>query len=338
MYEKIQEFLDKYGIEPKKENARSFIFDCPACGGPEKLYIEKSNGRSICFKHKTEQCPTSRTPLIKVLSLISEVPYEDVKNILTEKITVTAGEILEEPMIPNISAPNLPPKKITVPLEPIKPEQYPPGLMPIRALQDNEGMVSEGIMYLSSRGLDIKNLEKFGVCYSTYMRRVVFPVVHQNKCYGWQARTIDKNVEPRMYNLPGEWKTRTLMFYDNIVGSEFAIVAEGAISALKFALVGGFVATMGKLVSNEQLDLILEAGVQNIFLALDPDAIPEMCEIVSKIYNKTNGLVQCFLVKVPDGKEDFGDCTYEECKTAFELAEPIDPDCFSLYSYQMEKS
>lgn len=336
MYEKMQEFFDKYNIEPKKENARSFIFDCPACGGSSKLYIEKTNGRSICFKHKTEHCPTPQTPLAKVLSLISAVPYEDIKNILTEKITITVGETLPEPIIQNILS-KVPPQKIIAPLEPIKPHQYPPGLIPIRAPDNNGDIINEGTQYLLNRGLDIKSVENFGVCYSIYMRRVVFPVLHQNKCYGWQARTIDKNVKPRMYNLPGTWKARTLMFYDNIVGSEFAIVAEGAISALKFALVGGFVATMGKLISNEQLDLILGLGIKKIFLALDPDAIKEMCEIVCKIYNTTNGLVKCFLIKVPNHKEDFGDCTYEECKTAFNMAEPIDPDCFSLYSYQMER-
>jgi len=330
MYEKIEEFLDKHDIMPKKENARSYIFDCPVCGSSDKLYIEKSNGRSICFRHKLEDCPTARTSVVKVLSLLSEVPFDQVKNELAEKVSTTPDEILEQ--IQDVEDSMLI-KDVVLPLEPINPKDYPNDAKPLAWPES-----AEGAAYLISRRLDLKQLERYGVCYSAYMQRVIFPVVQNGKIYGWQARTIKPDIQPRMYNLPGEWKSRTLMFHDNLVGSQHAIIAEGAVSALKFDLVGGFVATMGKMVSKNQLDAVIKSGVQKIYLALDPDAIFEMEDLVHKILILTNYQIQCFLVKVPDGREDFGDCTYEECAKAFESAELLDFDCMGLYAYSMEKS
>lgn len=329
MYEKIQAFLEKHDISPKKENARSYIFDCPVCGSADKLYIEKSNGRSICFRHKTEDCPTAKTSIAKVLSILSEVPYDKVKEEMSDKITVTPDEILEQIQDTPVDRTV---REVLTPLEPLDYRNLPADMKPIMWQESMEGAV-----YLHGRGLDLNLLDKMGVCYSPYMRRVVFPVIQNNEFYGWQARAIDQNTQPRMYNLPGEWKSRTLMFHDNLIKSDYAIIAEGAVSALKFAKVGGFVATMGKMVSNHQIDLILKSGVSRIYIALDPDAVTEMEELVRKILTLTNNAVQCFLVKVPDGKEDFGDCTYDECTKAFETAEALDFDCFGLYAYSMEK-
>lgn len=328
MYEKIQEFLDKHDLSPKKENARSFIFDCPACGSSDKLYIEKSNGRSICFRHKTEDCPTAKSSLAKVLSLISEVPYDQVKSELSDVVTTTPDEVIEQ--IQDIFDDKI--KEIILPLEEVSAQNIPTDMKPLMWPESKAGYD-----YLVGRGLDPIQLEKYGVCYSPFMRRVIFPVLHNDKLYGWQARTIDQETVPRMYNLPGEWKSKALMFHDNLINRDYAIIAEGAVSALKFGLVGGFVATMGKMVSRTQLELILASGVKRVFLALDPDAVSEMEDLVHKILTITNNGVQCFLVKVPTGKDDFGDCTYEECEKAFQDAEAIDFDCMGLYAYSMEK-
>jgi len=328
MYEKIQEFLDKHDITPKKENGRSFIFDCPVCGSSDKLYIEKSNGRSICFRHKTEECPTARTSIAKVLSLLSEIPFEKVKEEMSDKVTVRPDEIIED--IQDDFDETI--HEVVVPLIPLTNKDHPTDSKPLFWAESYPG-----IQYLNGRGLDPRQLSVLGVCYSPYMRRIIFPVVQKGQMYGWQARTIDSDVQLRMYNLPGEWKSRTLMFHDNLIGSEHAIVAEGAVSALKFALVGGYVATMGKMVSNSQIDLIITSGVKKVYIALDPDAIVEMEDLVHKLLTKTNNALQCFLIKVPDGREDFGDCTYDECKKAFENAEILDLDCMGLYAYLMEK-
>lgn len=326
MHEKIQEFFDRHDILPKKENARSFIFDCPCCGSSEKLYIEKSNGRSICFRHKTEECPTAKTPIAKVLSLISEVPIDKVKSEISDKITVVPGENLMDLFKDKGVV-----SQVDVPLDPINSSDLPADAKPILWKEAGPGQE-----YLVGRGIDLSTASKYGVLYSPGMRRVVFPVIHDSKIYGWQARTIDAGVEPRMYNLPGRWKNRTLMFYDNMKASDHVIVAEGAVSAMKFELVGGFVATMGKSISKLQIEHVVFSGAKKVYLALDRDAVDEMVSLVGEVLKLTNYGTQCYLIKVPPHRDDFGDCTYEECKKAFEEADLIDTICMVLYSYAME--
>lgn len=331
--ERIKEFFDFYNITPKKENARSYIFDCPVCGGKEKLYIEKNLGRGVCFRHKTEDCPTVKTSIAKILSLISGIPYEDVKIFLNKAIIVSPEEILPTLNDGVINTKKPLPEK----LEEVQPKDYPPEMILIKDSKRQNLLLKDAISYLENRGLDVKNLEKYNIGYSPPWRRVIFNVIHEDKYYGWQARTIDKNAKLRMFNLPGNWKSKTLMFYNNLFNSEHAILAEGAVSALKFEEVGGFVASMGKIVSDEQLDLVIKSGVKKIYLALDPDAINEMMDLTKRIYQKTLGHLQVFLIKVPKGKEDFGDCSYEECKKCFYEAIPVNLDSFPFLVYQWER-
>jgi len=104
-------------------------------------------------------------------------------------------------------------------------------------------------------------------------------------------------------------------------------VTEGPVDAIKFHLCGGNVASCGKIVSDKQLEVILESGVRKIYLALDPDAMPEMRELAKKVD------IPVFVIKVPketeerclrSGKKaDFGECSYEEAANAFSNAEEI---------------
>jgi hypothetical protein len=327
MYDKLSTFFEDHDVVPKKENARSYIFDCPACGGHEKLYIEKDTGRSVCFKHKTENCPTKKTGIIKTLHLISEVPFDVIKREMADEIISTPEEQLnfDEPVFSDDTVDE-------DRLLPITDEK-----LPFDCKLINWPDSKDGLTYLQGRGLDLDTLMKYSIMYSPYFKRVIFPVIMNNELYGWQGRAIDKNNLLKMYNLPGEWKTQSLMFFDNLKNTDFAIIAEGPVSALKFAKVGNFVATMGKAVAEKQLQLILETGIKKIYLALDPDAALEMEELVHRLLLQSANPVKCFLVKVPTGKDDFGDCSYEECKNAFENAEALDLGCYNLYSYITER-
>jgi hypothetical protein len=174
---------------------------------------------------------------------------------------------------------------------------------------------------LIGRGLSLDLIEKYGITYSPYMRRVLFPVIMNGVLYGWQGRAIDKDNKLKMYNLGGQWKAKAIMFYDNVKTSDFMVLTEGPMDALKFGKVGGFIATMGKIISKSQIDLIVNSGVKNLYLALDPDAITEMADLVNRILNDAN--MNIYLARVPDGKKDFGECSYDECVTALTHAEKI---------------
>jgi hypothetical protein len=328
MEEQIQSFLDRHSLTPSKITGRSFIFDCPGCGGKDKLYIQKKDGLSICFKQKNEDCPGPKTKIARVLSLLSGVNFEIVKkeiegNVIVSKDTEIEDlkKILDQPV-----------QKILNTIEPMKPDQLP---LDTQLITWDDAI--DGLKYLQNRGLDKDLLSKYGVMYSASLQRVIFPVIMNGNIYGWQGRTIDPSNPLRMHNLPGEWRSKTLMFHDNLKNSEHAIIAEGAISALKFTKVGGFVATMGKMITQNQINLIKNYNLRKIYIALDPDAPEESCKLALSFMNDISYKFECYLIKVPMHREDFGDCTYEECVEAFLNAERLDGDCWQIYSYIMER-
>lgn len=293
----LEEFFANHKISPEMETARSYIFDCPACGGHKKLYIQKEDGRAACFKGKSSKCPRPGSDASYALSLLAHISITDAKNEL-----FGVAQQLGEDIRVSFDEPAARERK---PLQ--------PGTLPVDIMMIDDPNAQDGLNYLTGRGLTLDVLKSQGVMYRPTTRMVVFPVILNGVLYGWQGRAIDPvPKERRMDNLPGEWKGRTVMFHKNIVGQEFAVIAEGPVSAMKFAKVGNYVATMGKEISSEQFKLIRESGVKRVYIALDLDAFDK----INKIRETLSG-IHCFLVEVPAHREDFGDCTYDECLLAF---------------------
>ena len=288
------------------ENARSYVFDCPACGGRHKLYIQKEDGRAVCFKGKSAKCPRPGSNASYALSLMAHISIEDAKNELFGISQQLGDEIrvsFDEPATRERKS-----------LE--------PGTLPLDIMAIDDPNAVSGLNYLLGRGLTLDVLKDQGVMYRPSTRMVIFPVILNNVLYGWQGRAIDPvPKEKRMDNLPGEWKGRTVMFHKNIVGKDFAIVAEGPVSAMKFAKVGNYIATMGKEISSEQFKLLKESGIKRLYIALDLDAFDKIKKIRDTLPD-----IDCFMVEVPTHREDFGDCTYDECEMAFNSASRLNGD------------
>ena len=313
MESKLSAFFEKYDLPPKLETSRSYIFDCPVCNGKRKLYIQKSDGRTVCFKQKSEECPKAGSKPNYVLHLLSGVPQEKIKDFFNSDF----NELLGEDISVNFSDE----KKIQTVKEEVELASLPDDYLYI-----DDSKAKDGLEYLLNRGLELNQLINETVLYSPAMRRVIFPVIMDNLLIGWQGRAIDlieKNY--RMYNLPGTWKNKSIMFYDNIKSSKHVIIAEGAVSALKFKNVGGYVATMGKNISKKQLELIVCTNVKKIYFALDRDALDKIHFLRNTILTMKHD-IECYIVNVPSNRDDFGDCTYEECESAFKNAEIINGD------------
>jgi len=312
MERELELFISNHNITPESENGRSYVFDCPSCGGKRKLYIEKETGRSICFKAADSSCPKSGSP-VYALSLITGLHASDISKELFDHDTVLKETI-------SFDQPNK--TQSSDELQPATGADLPLDFTPI---YDPSSI--DGVLYLESRGITRDLMIKYGLMYSPIMRRVIFPIVMNGKLYGWQGRAIDKVDKGfRMYNMPGRWKTKTLMFYSNLEKSEYAILAEGPISALKFAKAGGFVASMGKEIDDAQLDLIRSSSAKRIYLALDRDAKDKVQLIASKMRDPRLGEMECYMIEIPSHRDDFGDCTYEECEQAFKEAQPVNPN------------
>lgn len=317
MEERIALFLRNHKINIKGQSSRSFIFDCPACAGERKLYISKKDGLSVCFKGKTDRCPSPGSQVSYALSLLSGLSIEVVKREVLNFVENLADTIRV---------------KFDEENEVRKEEPLPTVMLPPDITFMGMHEADEGQRYLEGRGLPLEVQQKYGILYSPSMRRVIFPVIMDKKLLGWQGRAIDKvGHADRMYNIPGAWKARTLMFYENVIGKDFAIIAEGPVSALKFHKVGGFVASMGKEVSMKQLEILRLAGVKKVYLAIDRDAVDKFNKIRYSLDNELLGRIECYSVPVPENRDDFGDCTFEECEAAFARASKLNGD--QIFSY-----
>lgn len=306
MQTKLEEFFSNHHLSPEMETSRSFIFDCPSCGGRHKLYIQKEDGRSVCFKGKSSKCPKPGSDAVYALAILAHMPMDEVK----KELHGSAPQ-LQDYLHVSFDAP-----------EERKRDPLPPGTLPLDITMIDDPIAIDGLNYLLGRGLTAEVLKEQGIMYRPSVRMVIFPVIMNGILYGWQGRAIDPvPKERRMDNLPGEWKSRTVMFHGNIVGKEFVIIAEGPVSAMKFANMKNYVATMGKEISSEQMKILRESGMKRLYIALDPDAFDKIHKI-----RETLPDVECYFVEVPEGREDFGDCTYEECEAAFKSAQKITGD------------
>lgn len=317
MEARIAEFLKNHKVLTKIETSRSYVFDCPACGGHNKLYIQKEDGRSVCFKKKTAKCPSAGSKVDYSLSLLSGLTTEEVKKELYGFVRQLEDEIrvsFDEEVVEK-------PKK-----------ELEKGSLPLDVLFIGDPEASDGLNYLLGRGLTLEVLKTQQVLYRPSRRMVIFPIIMDKILYGWQGRAIDPvPKEKRMDNMPGDWKASTIMFYENIVGKDYAIVAEGPVSAMKFAKAGNFVCTMGKEISKEQLRLLRQSGIKKLYLALDPDAFDKIHKIRDSMNESTGGQLKCYMIEVPPEKEDFGDCTYEECERAFREAKQLTGEEIFVY-------
>lgn len=307
--EEIVKILEESDIN-FKTNARSFIIECPRCN-KEKLYIRRSDGVFICFycdgKERfsgspefllRELCPDYTFPEIK--HRLYGDWKQNIKNFRKEEVN-TDVETFREVLLPTMAFPD-------------------------DHVDLNDPKAKKGIEYLESRGIPLDIAKKYNIRYAHNQHRVMFPIEHEGRLYGWQGRFIynteftnDKN---QLIKIPkslttGE-KAKSLMFRDRLTGSEHAVICEGPIDAIKADLCGGNICTMGKLVSQIQIDLIKSSTVSKIYLALDPDAIEEIQKLRKDFID-----YKIYDLRAPRPYKDLGEMDFKEVKELFDEARPL---------------
>ncbi len=194
---------------------------------------------------------------------------------------------------------------------------------------------NEAIKYLISRDIEYHHVETYDIRYDPVRKRIVFPVKVDGRLLGWQSRYIynetfvDKTGKeiyvPKIITSTGLQKDKVLMFQDRLKGSKRCILTEGPVSAIKCHKIGGNVASMGKAVSNTQLEII-KNSVSELYIGLDPDATEEIDVIARKLY----GILDLYYLPPPNGKEDLGDASEDEVLEEFRHAKPM-AGTFYLY-------
>ena len=319
--DRIVEIIGESGVGfvEKKNTIRT---TCPLCGRDDKFSILKDNGSTICYR---ATCEYGKRWFEDWIHFTFNLPYKEARDMLHGENTGPAKPMEAQPF-------KVKDEDDEDPVGELPPMQFPEFHM-VRL--DSPGG-AEGLQYVVSRGITPEMASKYDLAFSNLYRRVYIPIMIGGLCYGYQGRHIDQ-VDPsfRMRNNEGFARESLVMFADNLKDKDFAILCEGPFDALKFESVGGNIATMGKVVTNKQLDIIKSYGIRKLYLALDADAAYETNEIVLK------GDFETYLVKVPPQviiraglarkKADFGECTFEECKMAFENAQRTDPNAVQFY-------
>jgi len=312
---RIKDILEQAGV-PFKQTKRSIVCNCPTadCQSEFKTYIEKENGRSICFK-----C-NARWNAVGIVSALLQLSRVEAENILfggRAAEAVEADQLVLDLMIDDVSA---------VDADFIEEEDIPLREIPLDPLFLHAEKSQIAMEYLEGRGLtDLDKIRSHGILYSAVMNAVVFVVKDlEGRIVGWQARFITPwNPKLRMLTYEGMPKAKILYNSEKAFTSENLILTEGPFDCLKCDLPQyGAVASFGKIVSDQQINMILKSSPKNVYIGLDKDAYQE----VQKLAEKIGKAKRVFRILPPEHRKDFGECTSDEIIESIAAAEECFPE------------
>ena len=323
--ERVRALLDESGVR-YRVGGRSLVLTCPRCHKKDKLYIRRQDGRFVCWVCR-ESTGFSGHPEWALTELLG-LPLDQVKALLY-------GEKAGQPVVLDIQLIDFFEADETVPMainEPLPTMEADPGF---RELDSKAG--KPGREYLEGRGISAEIAAQYGIVYWPSEGRIIFPVSQHGRLLGWQARSVketsgydeDSGViwsVPKILTTPGLKRDRVFMFGDRI-SSSHVVLTEGPMDALKAHLCGGNVAAMGKAVAKQQLELLKHAGVQKLYLGLDPDAFVESGHILSQMADH----MEVYDLRPPANYSDLGEMPLTEVKTLFDGAKRLDRHHIFLY-------
>jgi hypothetical protein len=265
----------------------------------------QANGFSVCYRGS---CDYGKRPFAYYISKVAKIPLDAAKQLIYGgDLLLAASEKIDLSFLDN--------EKV---LDELKEIPYPNGFEHISSL-----FPSDARAYLEGRGIPMELVSLYDIKWNPNKRRVVLPIFMNHKCYGYQGRAIDDvDKKLRMLNNEGFRRESLVMFYDQVAVGGHVIINEGPFDAMKFHYCGGNIATLGKVVTNKQIELILQKKPSAIYLGLDDDAQAETKVLKEKLRG-----VPIFELSVPQTaidrcqligkKADFGECTFDEAKYAF---------------------
>ena len=328
MEAEIRALLQEHGVS-FKPNSKSFIMSCPRCRKSQKLYIRKTDGEFVCWYCKEIDGFHGRPEF--ALSELCGLPVGEVRRRLYGDGAGQPTQIYLDLDIKDFDDED---DDDFIDVEPgLKPVAWPSDFLPL----DHE-LSAKGLRYMMGRGIPAALAMEYGVRYHPAKTSVVFPVQSQGVLYGWQSRLVEndkpywdehrkKMVRPLKAVTSTDLKRdQVLMFADRLNGSRHCILGEGPFDALKAHLCGGNVASLGKAVAKQQLELIRNAGVEKLYLGLDPDAYLEI-ERIRKM--KLDMVLYDF--RPPAAFKDLGEMTLEAVKAHFDNAPILNPAHIVFY-------
>lgn len=303
-------FLDllKQELGESKAAGAESRFCCPFCGETKyRFYVHNDKGLWICFK-----CEETGNPIKFVMSHYS-VNFMEAADILatydydvqTERDNNTStahyGQDLteEERLLMFISREGKPledSQQITY-----KCPEPPTNCKTLMANFENPEAFPF-FAYLQGRGVTLDHIKEHNISYVPYgevnladgrkltlvNHLVFFTLDSKRKPLYWNTRSIDQQPFIKSFNAPSREdeysKNNTVFNLNNARNADKIVVHEGVFNS--FMTPGTGVATFGKMVTDEQIRLILDATKEHkqpIYLFLDTDAWQRMIVAAKKI-------------------------------------------------------
>lgn len=312
----LTEIVEGSGVRYKR-NAVSYIFTCPHCTKSDKLYIRRKDGRFICFYCAEINGYKGRCD--RALADLIGTPRAELAQQLFGEGEQQATLTLEIEIAPWDSDVSM--SDTVIPEAPVM--GMPLDFLPL----DHKG-AERGRAYVEDRrAIPLSVASEYGIRYSPPQRRVIFPVIVDGKCRGWQARAILDEIQPKILSSRHIPRSDTLMFYDRLGFHEHCVLTEGPVDAIKAHLCGGNVATMGKIVTPNQIELIRRKGVKKLYLGLDRDASTEAMKLIQEVSSD----FEIYHLTPPEGVSDLGECSFEQVYERFVTAPRLDSASLLVY-------
>ena len=296
----LKSFLSEIGVS-YKESGQSLITDCvnPSCGKEMHMYIRRTDGFSTCFKcHKKWKW---RELISQFANCDISESYSKLKGLKFSKSDKSNLEFSLNSEIDDIK---------------IHDDEYIELSKDFIPAEESE----IALQYLISRGLeDPTVIRDMDLRWHEAMEAIIFPIYLDGYMYGWQARKVNPRPdEPRLLTKTGMNKSNYLLNYDIAKSMNEIILVEGPFDCLKVYQAGyGAVASFGMMVSQKQIDMILQSNVKKIYNGLDPDAAIEARSVTKRFLMSNKEVYRAI---PPKGKKDFGECNSQEISSAMSNA------------------
>lgn len=252
---------------------------CPYCHRELKMGVNLSMYRTNCFR-----CNEHPNPSQLVMDIEGFTEYHELINFLNN------GQFDELQF-----------KEEKIELAESKPLYLPEGF---RNISIGDSQLAKSIRgYIKKRGFNPDQFSRFGIGYGTMGTTygyLIIPFYYQGQLKYYNARNVIGK-GPR-YNNPdkditGLGKQFIIFNHDALKMYRSVFICEGALNALTMGDRG--IATMGKAISQYQINELLKSQCERYIILLDPDAKQYAINLALKLvaYKKVK------VVFLPDGKD-----------------------------------
>lgn len=317
---KIQQFMVDYAnLDYQETNGGEIACSCPFCGEKRKKLYISPQGRFICFV-----CDTRGNSAISFIMQYGQVSVKEAQQVLDEQeINVDTPDFVnyddeDDSLFFKLSNLNNSQSAIVKKHCPV----YPKGM---KFLKDNlnNPETFPYLWYLKNRGLNLAEIIGYNIGYIVdgYLTNngknveikhsVVFTTYNQqHEPVYWNTRSIDYHPYIKSINAlskTDEYSKSDIIFnMDQVTSDSIMVICEGVFNAITCTQ-GDYVgiATFGKAITNDQIDLMLKLNPSQFIIFLDNDAEKESRHLYQKLSQQTTKPVR--IVNNPYGNQDAND-------------------------------